>query len=219
MFLCAYVINGSSVNELNNWETYQLNGNQAYIFSETVPAGYQDITSISNLDGYGMGAGKDYKFVRVLIYIQMMTIGWENLSIAEKTICSRWFVVLGDKRIEVHTVEEQIENGKSHHEKSRQNRFDRHTACLMEVFNRLDKLSAQTVLMSLETNGLLRLYIEYGIEGTLQGDITGIVDYINSVVGTPYENNGLMEESETPDDPILLDLKNRLIDIIVNGNY
>lgn len=217
--LCAYIINGSPINELDQYEKYQLNGNPPFVSEDIVPAGYQDISTINNWDKYGLATGYDYKYVRIQIYILVTTIGWTNLSIAEKTIASIWFVVVKSQRDEVHTLEEQKANGRTHHEKSRQNRYDRHTAALMDVYNRLEKADAQSVLKRLEDSNLLHLYIEYGIEGTASGDIEGIMDYVNSVAGTSFALNGLIEETYIPVEGTLTDLKVALNDIIINGNY
>ena len=148
--LCAYVINGSPVNEINQYEVHQLNGNEPFVAADTVPAGYQDISSIDNWSKYGNNTGKDYKYIRVQIYTLVVTLGWANLSIAEKTIASIYFVVDTLQRLEVHTIPEQIINGKTHHQNSKASRWLRHDAALMQVFNTLSKADAQAVLKKLE---------------------------------------------------------------------
>jgi hypothetical protein len=215
--LCAYIINGQPINEIDNYYTYQLGGNSPYIIEDTVLTGYQEITSIESLDRYGLQTGKDYKIVRWEMILQVVIKGWTNLSVPEKTIASTWFAVEKAQRDEVHTLDEQIANGMAHHENSRKVRYDRHTIALMEVLNRLSKVDSQDMLLALESNNLLRLYVEYGIEGVSRGDTEGIVDFLNSEAGTSYASNGLIEKAYTPVSGTLTELKDKILDIIING--
>lgn len=216
-YLCAYLIEGTPVSELNSYSSEDLNSNPAFIAADVVPTGYQGISSIENWDKFGSSTGRDYKYLRVQIYILVATTGWANLTLDEKEIAARWFVVAQSQREEVYSLADQITLGKIHHKNSIEARTNRHTCALMELFNRLEKSDAQALLIRLESLNLLRLYVEYGIEGTIEGDVEGVMDYLHSRTGTSFDADGFLEESFTPTAGTLADIKDSLVDIITNG--
>jgi len=218
--LCAYVIEGESITDISVYGYHDLNGNEEFLISDTVPEGYTDISSIVNWSKYSKLVKKDYKTIRKEIYISMLTAGgWANLSTEEKEICSKYFIVDASLRTEVHTVDEQIINGLTHHNESIKARNCRYTSAILEVYNRLTKIESDEILTSIRAHALDTEYITYGREGTLEGDPEGILDFIESRIGTSYENTGMSSMEYIPAGMTMQELVDRCKVIIVDGDY
>jgi hypothetical protein len=70
------------------------------------------------------------------------------------------------------------------------------------------------------TKGLLDMYSERGVFGVDHGSAgVGIIDYIDSTVGTVYENVGLDSKAYVLNYGTITDFKNSLSDVLLNGNY
>ena len=89
--ICCYVIGGVNLIDLNNYALSDLSGNAAFAVSASVPAGYADISSITNWDKYGVLSGKDFKFIRNEIKLLRVSAGYSNLSSGEKVTVNKWF--------------------------------------------------------------------------------------------------------------------------------
>lgn len=100
MKLLAYILNGTSINELTQgYNPELLNGNKPFIKSLVNVAGYNDITSAENWDEFGKFA-TDYIFSRyeiqtILIpkcnpnYPVIDFSGWANLTASEKSLMAK----------------------------------------------------------------------------------------------------------------------------------
>jgi hypothetical protein len=67
---------------------------------------------------------------------------------------------------------------------------------------------------------LYHKYLLFGREGTVEGDPEGLFDYIDSRVGTSYENTGLKNKSISPSGfATVSDFADYLLDIIKYGKY
>ena len=65
MILAAYLINGQPVGTYHKtWLTSDLNDNEAFVFSESLPLGYQDISGVQNINDFGHLTKYDFKKVR-----------------------------------------------------------------------------------------------------------------------------------------------------------
>ena len=62
-------------------------------------------------------------------------------------------------------------------------------------------------------------YINFGVEGTTEGDNEGIFDYIQSVSGSSYENTGFATKGYIPEGMTLQQLEDKLLNILKNGIY
>lgn len=174
-----------------------------------------------NIDENWQNMYSDYKAARVAVYIAMMMKGgFNNLSEAEKIIASKWFVVGRTERNSVHTVDQQIENGLNYHQNSTRSRNARFDKCITEVYNRLDDDQIKEVMIAMDYNKTVDAYIKLGIEGTQEGNPEGLYDYILARAGTQWESTGLSVQAYTPVGMAdCQELANRLMDILVNGNY
>lgn len=183
------------------------------------PVGYTENTSIENLDNHAMKKGYDYKAVREQIKIVAATIGFQNLSIIEKELACRWFAVLKSDRDTVHSMLEQIKNGKLFHEASTVCRGDRLSSVISEIYNRLQSSEINELID--DTSDLTDKYINRGREGTLEGDPEGLFDYIEARAGTYWDvfgsNPGLKGKNWTPIGKTLDIFVNDLIYILKNG--
>lgn len=218
MFLCEYKLNGSLVSTLQEYSVSDLNGNEPYIISDTVPANYEDISSIKNWSCHGYFLDKDYKLVRSHIISLVQATGFSNLTAEEKDIACRDFCVSKADRDTVHTMEQQIANGIEFHRRSIRARLDRKIAAEGEVYNRMSIASERSELIGEVTN-MTKDYIDFGVEGTLEGDAEGLFDYLESRVGTSFENTGFLSKTYTVEGMTVAQLSARLIDILKNGNY
>ena len=175
-----------------------------------------DLT-LEYLDKYGYN-GKDYKYVRQKIIDGVTSAGgFSNLTTAEKEIATRWFAVAKSDRDTVYTTEQQILLGLQFHKGSTESRQTRMAYATMEVYNRLSPSEVEEVLS--EVQDLVAKYVQYGEEGTLEGDGEALFDYIEARSGTSYTSTGLAAKSYVPDGKTLSELVTRLMDILKDGEY
>lgn len=163
----------------------------------------------------------DYKLARVALYIAMMTKGgFDALDTEEKQIASKWFIVGRSERNQVHTVEQQVDNGLIYNAESINARRSRMTKCMIEVYNRLTDEEVKAVMAAMDFSRTTYAYVEAGQEGTLEGNEEGLFDYIEARTGTTWQTTGLRAQLYIPvgyaNCGLLAD---RLMDILVNGNY
>ena len=232
MKICAYVINGTPLNELDKFSKQDLGSNEAFVFIEDVdpiPAGYQDISTIMNWWNFGTSCNKDYKYIRKEILILAAVIGWSNLSDEEKDKAAEIFAVGLTERNERFTTDEQIINGVNHHKNSMESRSARLTFAQIEIFNRLARQDADIItdeISNFNSFDLAHLYVERGREGTIEGDPEGLFDYIegSNRTGTswtdPLVNRGFRDKTF----PVLgysncSDFADRLLEILKDGTY
>ena len=64
---------------------------QDYIWADTLPIDYTDITSVTNIDMYWGLSNRDYKFAKYEMVLLVQSIGYVNLSTAEKILANKWF--------------------------------------------------------------------------------------------------------------------------------
>ena len=164
------------------------------------------------------GSDHDYKVLRNNLIVQVATEGFSNLSVDEKKIASSHFAVSKTDRDTVHTIDEQISNGILFHKESTKARSDRRNAAEGEVYNRIQDGLEQADLMN-DVTAMLDTYVNFGIEGTLEGDIEGLFDYLESRAGTSFETTGLLSKSYTVEGMTVAQLSAKLMDIFKNGNY
>jgi len=163
----------------------------------------------------------DFKSARVALYVAMMTKGgFNSLSLEEKKIASKWFIVERTERGSVHSLQEQVINGKWFDSNSKEARRQRFSVAMSEIYNRLTKEEVFQVLSTMG-NDIVEKYITYGTEGTVEGDlIEGLFDYIEARNGTSWSATGLAAQSFTPTGMSnCSELATKLMDVLKNGNY
>lgn len=111
---------------------------------------------------------------------------------------------------------EQVSLGKEFHQKATECRKDRFDGTVTVLFNYLTYEETGQIITKLED--FLWKYVDLGVEGTTEGDVVGIFDYMTSTSGTIFENNGFIESGYTPRHGItLVQLKDFLMNILQNG--
>ena len=80
--LQAYKIEDKAVGvELPSWGNLSLNENKPFLFSDTLQAGYKDITSIENIVSFGSSTNKDFKYIRDQAKYYVRQLGLNNSTI------------------------------------------------------------------------------------------------------------------------------------------
>lgn len=162
----------------------------------------------------------DYKKARCELKILVWGIGFNNLTLIGKRIASKWFVVPLDMRTTVHTLEEQLENGKYFHNESVAARKKRADAGISAMYNYLSIPDSFSVVDDIvNTYGLLDKYIKYGREGTLEDGMDGLFDYLCSRDGSMYSGAGFLNKNITPLGVPISALSNAAMSIFKSGNY
>ena len=91
MKLQAYILNGKPLTEYPSWSSGDVNGKE-FIVNDIIQTNYQDVTSITNWDSYGLKL-KDFNYVRERIKELTISIGFNNLTLDEKIISAKYFIV------------------------------------------------------------------------------------------------------------------------------
>ena len=166
---------------------------------------------------------KDYKFYRnEILILANITIGWSNLTQTEKELSARIFAVDKTKRDQIYTLQEQINQGFTHHYSSMDSRKKRVVAVELELFNRLQLTEVGEVFNDIKSQGIYDSYLEMGNEGIQEGDIAGLFDYIEGTLrtGSPWSTSGgFYNKGFTPIGMTMSELTAKVMDIIKNGNY
>uniref|UniRef100_A0A6M3J349 Uncharacterized protein n=3 Tax=viral metagenome TaxID=1070528 RepID=A0A6M3J349_9ZZZZ len=169
-----------------------------------------------------------------------MTNWTNNLTLKEKQICARRFVVPAELQITVYNQDEIDNYGVKYHinsKKSREQRFDR---ALIIVFNRFAKLDAKAIAQDLrqitkgtnfdlddyknlnsavKVKALKEAYINEGIESFDEDGFDAIFDYIQSSENTAFANDGLSETGFIPHTGTMQEAIILLLSILQDGNY
>jgi hypothetical protein len=188
-----------SIYEIPGW-----NPNDTLVFpyiktSKTIEVGYKDFGTIENWYNYGYKVERDFKFIRSNIIKIVNSTGWVNLSLTEKQIAADYFACSQANQNEIYGIDQQINNGNSFHLKSTESRKLRISKVISQLKNRLTKEECEVILNEVVgVNFLLSKYIDFGEEGTLEGDSEGLFDYIESRPGTLYEFTGFINKSYIP---------------------
>lgn len=205
MKLGAYKINGEAVGaDLEQWDTSDLNGNDPFQAKDTLDAGYEDISSVENWDKYHDLFALDYKFVRDIIGGLVLTetnnlADWNTYDAAKQEIAARWFVVPEAQREDVYTIEQQIGLGQIFNKCSVEARTLRVSKATSEIYNRLSGSEAQVIINDVTgSDNLFVTYVNFGREGSEEGDGEGLFDYMEGRTGTTWESTGFDSYSYTP---------------------
>lgn len=145
---------------------------------------------------------------------------WAKLDAVEQSISSIYFVVPRAFRDLIHTEAEQIANGEVFHLNSVDARNRRSNKAISKLYNTLSFEDAQEVIDDVEDNRILRKYIKFGREGTVEGDLEGLFDYVEARTGTGFTANGFKAKNYTPvNGQTMAQLASDLMKIIKDGDY
>lgn len=178
-----------------------------------------DVTDIDTLTLFLDYNRFDYMVFRSALAVYAATVGFANLTSAQKDIVAANLAASLSDCATVHDLQTRIENGNRLHARSIEARTQRVRYASSEVYNRLVKADRDAVITELVSSGLRDLYVEFGRKGTLEGDEEALFDYIEARAGTSHEATGLAQKGYTPIVGTLDDLVARVMDILKNGNY
>lgn len=231
--LLAYKIKGSPDLvvgiDINTWSKEDLDNNLPFISyyiksPNIIPDGYVDISSLENWNSFGYLTGHDYKFVRDRIkdYVIELDIGspkteeggFNQLTDLQKSIAVQHKIGTLEQRISTVGTDININLGLYYHKNVSEIRSIRLSYAIAEVLNRI----GDAYIIVLEARSLILDYIFFGIEGTAQGDIEGITDYIWGR-GT-WQGSGLINKPWNPSDlDNMTELCQRVENILIKGIY
>jgi hypothetical protein len=194
----------------------------------------EDITSIENWKLVCCDLTTDYVQTRQRI-IELFR--WSNATSIEKDIAIEYFaydptesLATNDTNKVIHligkgmsSIEAELflkDSYVSYHTKEKESYKKRNDSEKLSSVV-LTYLNMQDASLFIKTvKNLRNLYWQSAIVGTQYGLVgEGIMDYINSVVGTDYENAGLEQEGFSLNVGTWDDFKNDLEDVLVNGVY
>jgi hypothetical protein len=210
MKIQAYILNGKIINiEVFNWTLSDLGGNQPWIINENLQNNYSDITNISNWDSIGFNL-KDYNYVRAQISLLVNQTGFNNLSLSEKIISAKYFLVDKSDRDTVVSEEEQVNYWNVLVENSQNCRFNRWEAAKKYISYILPPVDSSNLAKS--TSELCNDYINYNIITLYKDGISGLFDYLKGE--GDYVNSGYPSKLYWTQEN-----QDKIIDILENGNY
>jgi hypothetical protein len=162
---------------------------------------------------------KDYKKVRVdyAIYIASQG-GFLSLVESEKIIAACNFLVGLSDRLSVLSLDDQLIYGLKFHKASVEARDSRVKSSMIYIYNKLSQSDIQSMFQN-PIDSMITRYINFGIEGTLEGNVDGLFDYLEARTGTLYETTGLSAQNYTPISGTLQDLVTKIMGILKDGNY
>ena len=155
--------------------------------NHTITPGSLSITD----SNYNPNVGKDYKHLRKEL-IQYVIENFSTLTTDELQQASAHFCVPKEVRDMFFSLEEQINFGKEFHERSSEARKNRWNNGLVTLYNYTSL--ADSFIIGQELELLAFRYLNYGIEGTPEGDAEGLFDYVLATSGTSFENTGLAKK-------------------------
>ena len=208
MKLQAYILNGKPLTEYPSWSSGDVNGKE-FIVNDIIQTNYQDVTSITNWDSYGLKL-KDFNYVRERIKELTISIGFNNLTLDEKIISAKYFIVDKPDRDTVLNEIEQYDYWSILITQSQMARFIRWEHAKKYISYKLTPINSSDLAKS--TSELCNDYINYNIITLVKDGISGLFDYLRGE--GDYVLNGYPSKSYwTQVD------SNALMNILENGNY
>jgi hypothetical protein len=227
--LLGYNLNGQIIGvDLQTWNESDLNGNPPFkrIFTDVIPSGYADISSITNWHLFGDIVVNDYFAYKTAIKDLVMEIGWSNLTNIEKDLAIHYYSYPDSISAVIYLM------GKGYTQQQAQGfillEWHKHHANLLKscrqrwyyakfvVPQYLSFADSEDLMNTVEA--LIFAYTEMGRLGIEYGDKTdGIMDFIESTNG--YLENGLQQKGYTliagTYNDLILGIKN----VLVEGIY
>jgi len=202
----------TTVTEMSNGNTLT---SSEHIATNTLPEGFEDITSIKNIIDIGSALGKDYKWIRR----QLQAFDFDTLTDEEKLLVAQHKA----------TTETNCKSVLGSDYVNYMTRFDIKSIACRELrfstaksifFGNVSLVDRYAVLGFLSTNTeLVNNYIQHGVEGTNDGDpIDGFFNYVEATgvfalsgiaAGNYTMLNGLTKQD-------MIDL---MMECLRNGNY
>src|ERR1043165_3611962 len=199
MILGAYKINNVPVSDMGSYVIADLNGNAPYKVANTLPAGYEDITSIENFDRFGqsiIGSAVGFKYwkclqreIKALVMEKVdddIDANWDELNANEKLIACTYilsrvpaakFAATVTAAAERTRLAIQFDSNNRQARGSWSGSYGRIQIMRVYLFAKIGATNALEVFYDVVKDGLLELY-EGGIEGTEEDGNLGINDFL-----------------------------------------
>lgn len=185
MKLTAFLIGGEALGvDLQTWSASDLSGSLPFLIEDTVSTGYEDISSITNFNKFGLAANADYAKIRTEIKALVDATGYANLSDAEKKIALRWFVA-GSGNDYIDTLYTQAEHAinfdifKESIDNCRKNRDRLLSRYLMQNVYQGIVSQADVEMLIYDVRTLRDSWVTDGLAGFGYGDIgAGIMNFL-----------------------------------------
>lgn len=168
---------------------------QEFIDKETLapcPVCPNDRSHVVNSGSYRIldeACDKDYKQLRSSLIDEIISNGFESLTLSEQFAAVQNFCLPKEVRDMFYTTDEQIVYGLDFHQNSTKAREVRANKVMVEMYNHLNLQDA--FIIGQVVRDKVDEYIRYGLEGTPEGDVEGIFDFFLATSGTSYETTGL----------------------------
>jgi hypothetical protein len=208
MKLQSYILNGIPLSDYSGWASSEVFG-PPFLVSDIIKDGYMDVSSITNWDLFGDRL-KDFIYVRDKIKSFVDSIGFNNLSLEEKIISAKYFVVGKTDRDSVLSEEEQYQFWDVLVTESQKSRFIRWEHAKKYISYVLSPINSSDLAKS--TSVLCNDYINYNIITKVKDGISGLFDYLKGE--GDYISNGYPSKSYWSREN-----QDQLMDILENGNY
>ena len=202
----------TTVTEMSNGNTLT---SSEHIATNTLPEGFEDITSIKNIINIGSALGKDYKWIRR----QLQAFDFDTLTDEEKLLVAQYKA----------TTETNCKNilGESYNhwmsdfdEKSVECRSRRFSYAKTIFLKNVSLTDRYTVLGYLNSIPQLKSnYVYDGIEGTSEGDpLDGFFNFIEAT--NSFAETGIAARTFTMLNGVTKEeMVTEIMDCLRNGNY
>jgi len=169
----------------------------------------------------------DYKKYRNWLKNYVVVNNFYSLSLDEQTLCVQNFAVDRTERDTIYNEQDQINYGTIYHKKSVDSRNKRVSVVIAEIHNRLNEADAKQVVADLvhgvsgSDDNLIWKYESFGVEGTLEGDVDGLFDYVEARTGSAFSGSGFVDKNYTLINPSnnMDSMSECLMDVLKSGSY
>jgi len=197
-------------------------GLNPFLYQNTIPSDYIEITDMLEFYENSTVIGKDYKYIRAKLKELYTAKGWDNCTEEEKYfVCSRFIERDKTRQLSLLTINEYKAFAKTFDVKSQECRSGRREAVRVEILGYIGANEGLALLNQDKVKKVYDLYIQ-GIEFFDEDGQTGLIDYFNSEHG--FTGDGFREDlinfgyTVDPQHTVnsLIALAN---DILIDGNY
>lgn len=166
--------------------------------TEVLPADEEEVTTLDNVRLLRSGLILDERSYRsALMRMEDNAGGFNNLPEEIQDELARTFATDAINVVAKYPdFWDRVRNGcKDFHKKQVQAREKRFRWCASVIYNACTPTAAATIIGKMIQNGFWVLYVEFGVESLADDGIPSLFDYVLSTAGTPYDNAGLLEDS------------------------
>lgn len=214
-----------------SWSEEDLNGRVPIMFAESASSEYEDITSLRRIWDLWQLTGRDFIYSRKVAkeYFDTLPIGncgcgdeagrFLELSDDEKDAACNFQIGPQEKRIAFVGLSEILKRNLNYSNLTYDSRLKRSGAAITNLVTHLPS-NYKEALKEIVDNQTFYKYIQFGLEGTVEGDPESLFDYILGRAGTSFDGIGLRQKPWTPINGLTMEqLTDLLITILKDGEY